>query len=394
MNMQSLRRALWRGSVVATCSVAIAAAVVVGGPSTASATVAPTLSVSPSVGPVGSVVTVRFGPAGNGCGGVTFAAAVGGRGPSQSLPFVGDSGTETFLIPRMLGDSTTPVTPGRYEFSLTCDTTNNPATAITVMVPFTVTAALSHRIVGIANTADGKGYWLAGNDGGVFSYGDAHFYGSLPGIGIAPAAEIVGIAPTHDFKGYWLIGADGGVFGFGDAQFYGSAASQARAGVPVVGMAPTNDGKGYWLAGAELSVFHLGDATVLTVNSSPSGAVNQPVVGIAASRGAQGYWLVTPDGGVSAFGAAHAFGSMAGKPLAQPIVGMATDPATAGYWEVGADGGVFAFNAGFFGSTGSIHLNAPVTAMLPTPTGHGYRLIASDGGVFDFGDARFYGSAA
>lgn len=386
MKMRSGNRDWWRGSAIVMCSVLTAAAVVVGTPSMASATVTPSLSVSPSAGPVGSVATVRFGPAGNGCGGVTFEATGGSRGGSQSLPFIGDSGTEAFLIPR---DA-----PGRYVFSLTCDTTNNPATAVTVSVPFTVTTALPRRIVGIANTADGKGYWLVGNDGGVYSYGDAQFYGSLPSRGITPAAAIVGIAATHDHKGYWLVGADGGVFGFGDAHFYGSAASQARAGVPVAGMAPTLDGNGYWLAGAELSTFHLGDANLLALNSANGTVVNQPDVGIATSLGAQGYWQVTADGSIFAYGSAHSFGSMAGKPLNQPIVGMTTDPKTGGYWEVAPDGGVFSFNAPFLGSTGNLHLNAPVTAILATPTGHGYRLVASDGGVFDFGDAHFYGSAA
>ena len=33
--------------------------------------------------------------------------------------------------------------------------------------------ALRVPIVGMAATPDGKGYWLAGHDGGVFSFGDA-----------------------------------------------------------------------------------------------------------------------------------------------------------------------------------------------------------------------------
>jgi len=58
----------------------------------------------------------------------------------------------------------------------------------------------------------------------VFAFGTAPFEGSLPGIGVIPDAPVVGIAATPDAKGYWLVGADGGVFTFGDAGFYGSAA--------------------------------------------------------------------------------------------------------------------------------------------------------------------------
>jgi hypothetical protein len=28
---------------------------------------------------------------------------------------------------------------------------------------------------------DGKGYWLVASDGGVFTFGDAGFFGSVPG---------------------------------------------------------------------------------------------------------------------------------------------------------------------------------------------------------------------
>ena len=77
---------------------------------------------------------------------------------------------------------------------------------------------------GAAITPDGNGGWQVGLEGGVFAFGDAGFYGSLPGIGVTPAAPVVGMARTPDGRGYWLLGADGGVFAFGDAGFHGSAA--------------------------------------------------------------------------------------------------------------------------------------------------------------------------
>jgi len=33
-------------------------------------------------------------------------------------------------------------------------------------------------------TPDGQGYWEVAADGGLFSYGDAKFYGSLPSLGV------------------------------------------------------------------------------------------------------------------------------------------------------------------------------------------------------------------
>ena len=69
-------------------------------------------------------------------------------------------------------------------------------------------------------TPDGKGYWLVGSDGGVFSFGDANYYGSTGAMTLNK--PIVAAMATPDGKGYWLVAADGGVFSFGDASYYGS----------------------------------------------------------------------------------------------------------------------------------------------------------------------------
>ena len=58
---------------------------------------------------------------------------------------------------------------------------------------------------------------------------------------------IVGMAATPDGKGYWLVAADGGIFSFGDAGFYGSTGSLVL-NEPIVGMAPTPTARatGWW----------------------------------------------------------------------------------------------------------------------------------------------------
>jgi hypothetical protein len=43
----------------------------------------------------------------------------------------------------------------------------------------------------MAASPSGNGYWIVAADGGVFSYGDAPFYGSLGGTGITDVAGIV-----------------------------------------------------------------------------------------------------------------------------------------------------------------------------------------------------------
>jgi hypothetical protein len=86
----------------------------------------------------------------------------------------------------------------------------------------------------MAATPDGKGYWLVASDGGVFSYGDASFYGSMGGMHLN--APVVGLAATPDGEGYWLAAKDGGVFSFGAAPFEGSMGG-TRMNAPVVGIA-------------------------------------------------------------------------------------------------------------------------------------------------------------
>ncbi len=236
--------------------------------------------------------------------------------------------------------------------------------------------------------SSGGGYNLVGADGGMFSFGDAQFFGSEGGKPLN--APIVGMTTTPDRQGYWLVATDGGIFSFGDAQFYGSTGA-IRLNKPIVGMASTPDGQGYWLVASDGGLFAFGDAQFY--GSTGAIRLNKPIVGMASTPDGQGYWLVASDGGMFTFGDAQFFGSEGGKPLNAPIVGMASTPDGQGYWMVASDGGMFTFgDAQFLGSVGGQPLNAPIIAMASTPDGQGYRLVASDGGMFSFGDAQFFGS--
>ena len=73
-------------------------------------------------------------------------------------------------------------------------------------------------------TPDGLGYYMVAEDGGIFTFGTAVFYGSIPQIlpGVTLDAQVIGIVPSPTGLGYLLVAADGGIFTFGDALFYGS----------------------------------------------------------------------------------------------------------------------------------------------------------------------------
>jgi hypothetical protein len=242
----------------------------------------------------------------------------------------------------------------------------------------------ANRVVGIAPTPDGLGYRTLTAGGFIPSYGDATY---LAGPG--SDAPFVGINESNDDEsGFWCVAADGGVFTLGDAAFYGSMGGKPL-NAPIVGMASTPDGQGYWLVGADGGIFSFGDAAFY--GSMGGKPLNAPIVGMASTPDGQGYWLVAADGGIFSFGDAAFYGSMGGKPLNAPIVGMAAD-AHGGYWLVAGDGGIFSFgDAPFYGSKGGTSLVAPISSMAATKDGGGYWLVGTNNAVFAFGDAPFLG---
>ncbi len=191
--------------------------------------------------------------------------------------------------------------------------------------------------------------------------------------------------------GYYLVASDGGVFSYGDAVFYGSTGS-IHLNQPVVGMAVVPGGGGYWLVASDGGIFSYGDATFY--GSTGSMHLNQPVVGMAATPSGHGYWLVAADGGIFSYGDASFHGSTGSLVLNKPIVGMITGPAGAGYFLVASDGGIFSFGtAPFYGSLGGLPIKNPIVAAAVTPTGNGYWFTDSAGLVSNFGSADYYGSA-
>jgi hypothetical protein len=186
----------------------------------------------------------------------------------------------------------------------------------------------------IVPTPDAKGYWVYESGlsglGTVDHFGDAGFFGDTTtrvqqkgggGFNGAP----VGLAATADGKGYWEVYSDGGVFAFGNAKFYGSTGGTHLV-QKIVGITATADGKGYWLVAADGGVFAFGDAVF--AGSTGGLTLNARVVGMARNPVGAGYWLGAADGGVFAFGGAPYFGSVVPfiAHLHRPIFAIATKP--------------------------------------------------------------------
>jgi hypothetical protein len=100
---------------------------------------------------------------------------------------------------------------------------------------------------------------MAASDGGVFTFGNAKFEGSCPGIGGCSGADEA-VMPDASGNGYWLVADAGCVYAFGDATTaYGAPGPQ---GVLVVSAMRTTGGGGYWIlfANADGFVDAYGDA--------------------------------------------------------------------------------------------------------------------------------------
>jgi len=290
----------------------------------------------------------------------------------------------------------------------TTTTTTTPSTTTTTTTPSTTTTTSTSTTT--TTTTPSGGYWLAAEDGGVFAYGDAKFYGSMGGKHLN--SSIIDITATppmtmsadnkttqhtkksagdhHTSKGYWLLGMDGGVFAYGDAKFYGSMGGKPLNDY-IIDMTATPSGKGYWLVGLDGGVFAFGDA--MFYGSMGGMHLHKPIWAIASTPTGKGYWIVSVDGSIFPFGDAMFYGSMGGKALNGMIIDIIPTPSGKGYWLMSFDGAIFTYgDAKFYGSMGSSPMNDLIIGADASPTGKGYWLTGFDGGVFAFGDAKFHGS--
>lgn len=159
--------------------------------------------------------------------------------------------------------------------------------------------AAGERLTSLSPTPDDGGYWAFTNKGRVIQKGNAQRY-PLNGQAGQPTdltpfplqGDIISSISTPDGKGYYMIGSDGGVFTFGNAKFHGSTGDQVL-NKPVVGIVPDPDGVGYWLVSSDGGIF-----TFKSVFRGSLGNVTlqQPIVGAIAYG--NGYMMFARDGGV------------------------------------------------------------------------------------------------
>jgi len=408
----------WRGPAVVRAVVSVgvlggvplglvaAGAVAVAAPGVAAAGPPPTAVVTivaqPRSGPVGTDIEM-FGSVPPQCQGpmtISLSKTAGTPAVTVATSTASLGGWDSSLVVPPVAGATAngpaaQIAPGTWTLRAAPAATAPGCAPATTTFTITGFEQVTSKFVAMATTPGGGGYWLAQATGGVYAYGDAGFYGSLPGLGVTPSAPVVGMAATPDGRGYWLVGADGGVFAFGDAGFYGSLASLGvkHAG-PVVGIAATPDARGYWLIAAGGGVYAFGDAGFY--GAAPTGT-GGGATALLSSPGGTGYVVTyNQPGDFAALGSATAPPDTGPAHITSVLVGAAAVPGGGGLWEVGTDGSVLAYgDAAFLGTPKTVGTapSGSVTAIVATPDGKGYWLLSSRGGVYAFGDAGFYGAA-
>jgi hypothetical protein len=272
-------------------------------------------------------------------------------------------------------------------------TTTRPITTTTTTTPTTSPTTTS--------SASSYGYWLVGSDGGIFSFGSAHFHGSTGSLTLQ--RPVVGISPTANKGGYWLVASDGGIFAFGNAGYYGSipGAGLAPAGsglphslnAPIVGIVPSSDGDGYFMVASDGGVFGFGDARF--AGSCPGiGGCAGAAAAVVPDASGNGYWLITQSGNVYAFGDAPYYGAPGNQ--GAPVTSAVRTVDGGGYWVLLADGAVYAYGDAVArgGPVGTLGALNEASAIVSDADGGGYWVAAADGAVSCYGDAPDEGSMA
>ncbi|GAC1332820.1 MAG: hypothetical protein NVSMB17_12410 [Candidatus Dormibacteria bacterium] len=157
--------------------------------------------------------------------------------------------------------------------------------------------------VGLSEMPDGSGYHILTGAGGIYSFGTANgrYYGNLIDHGYPGPATALGVTNTGD--GYAILTSGGGFYSFGDAQgrYYGNLIDHGYPG-RAVSFAWTGSGRGYWILTDAGAIYSFGDAMTQYHGNLLDHGYPGHAVSLARSAGGDGYLILTGEGGLYTFG--------------------------------------------------------------------------------------------
>jgi alpha-tubulin suppressor-like RCC1 family protein len=281
-----------------------------------------------------------------------------------------------------------------------------------------VTSSAKMPMWSTCHSTQPQGYWLAEQDGTVYSFGQAPVFGSPT---LASGRTAVDIERTSSSCGYWVLDSAGTFHRFGDAAAlpqanltslvtnydFGVAADAAEI---IVSAISTADGKGAYIFSSIGRVIRVGTAPKITDTSNRENLLwipklNSPIVDARLTTTGNGYWMLAEDGGIFSFGDAKFSGSVPQRPssewLGEEIISFAPDLDGTGYVIAAKSGKAWWFEHAtrkqlpdvLEAAFGTRTLNASIVAVMARRCG-GYLMVANDGGVFatPMSDCGFQGS--
>ncbi len=209
----------------------------------------------------------------------------------------------------------------------------------------------------LAPNVKDRGFVIAHGDGGFWilrDYGLIEAYGDAPTIckllyectdyKTGKKGNPVAVAPTPSGRGFWVVGYDGKVWTVGDAQPYGDVTRELSHGRPS-SIAPTPTGHGYYILHTSGYVSCRGDAASRCWKGKEKNGKNRTAVGIALSLdlngNVNGFWTALDDGAVFTGGCAPSLGSTGGKGneyLFSPVEDLKATPDGRSYAWLWVDG--------------------------------------------------------
>ena len=175
--------------------------------------------------------------------------------------------------------------------------------------------------VGLAETPDGQGYNILTTSGAIYSFGNANYYGNLLDHHYPGPATALSHTPTGG--GYAILNRSGGIYTFGDARYYGNLIDHKYPGV-AIGLAYTSTGNGYWILTTSGALYSFGDAQYygnLIDHNYPGVAAS-----LAAAKDGKGYGILTTGGGLYTFGSQPYLGNLVDHCYPGPAVALSNTP--------------------------------------------------------------------
>jgi len=175
--------------------------------------------------------------------------------------------------------------------------------------------------VGLAETPGGHGYNILTTAGAIYSFGDANYFGNLLDHRYPGPATALSYTPRGG--GYAILNSAGGIYTFGDAGYYGNLIDHTYPGT-AVGLAYTSTGNGYWILTTSGALYSFGDANYF------GNLIDHGYRGVAASVSAakdgNGYAILTTHGAVYAFGSQPLLGSLVDHRYPGPGAALSNTP--------------------------------------------------------------------